>query len=196
MSNKKIILLNGGPNFGKDYIGRYLITKLKDARLDKFARVLKERTHALYGYPSRNYLYYEDCKDIPNKDFLGLTPREAYIQVSESYFKPIHGKDIFGILLSNELDKFSQEINIITDSGFKSEAEVLIEKYNRKNILLIKLKVEHIKINYEDGVFPNDSRSYILLDNVTTKFIDNDFTDKTLVKIEKVIKEWISYIST
>ena len=34
-------------------------------------------------------------KDEPNETFLGLTPREALISMSEIYMKPFHGDEVF-----------------------------------------------------------------------------------------------------
>ena len=74
---KKVILLNGCPGCGKDYAADYITNKFDQAKKDKFARVLKERTHALYGYDWRPHDYYEKVKEIPTEDFFGLTPRQA-----------------------------------------------------------------------------------------------------------------------
>ena len=163
--SKKIVLLNAPPGAGKDFAAQFLVKNVKDCRLDKFARVLKERTHALYGFPNRDFMYYEDTKDIPSTDFLGLTPRQAYIRVSETYFKPTHGARVFGELLSKELSNISEEVIAISDSGFCEEAKVLIEKYGTSNVLLI-------KIHREGCDFSEDSRDYIELP-VVSKWILN-----------------------
>ncbi len=154
--DKKIILFNSPPGAGKDFSALVVLRNFKNAVMDKFARILKERTHALYGFPDRDMYYYEDCKEIPNDDFLGLTPRQAYINVSEVYFKPVHGKRVFGELLAKELDKSDSDIIAISDSGFVEEAEVLIEKYGANNVKLI-------RIHRDECDFSNDSRSYITL---------------------------------
>ena len=163
--SKKIILLNAPPGAGKDFAAQFLVKNVRDCRLDKFARLLKERTHALYGFPDRDFTYYEYSKDIPSTDFLGLTPREAYIRVSETYFKPTHGNRVFGELLSKELNNIPEEVIAISDSGFCEEAEVLIEKYGTNNVLLI-------KIHREGCDFSEDSRDYIEL-HVLSKWILN-----------------------
>ena len=174
--SKKIILLNAPPGAGKDFAAQFLVKNVKDCRLDKFARVLKERTHALYGFPNRDFMYYEDTKDIASNDFLGLTPRQAYIKVSETYFKPTHGNRVFGELLSKELSNISEEVIAISDSGFYEEAKVLIEKYGTSNVLLI-------KIHREGCDFSEDSRDYIELP-VVSKWIlnkgDTSFEEEVL----------------
>lgn len=155
-NTKKIILFNAPPGAGKDHAAQYIVKNYAGACLDKFARVLKERTHALYGFPERSWSYYENCKDEPHNDFMGITPRQAYINVSEKYFKPMHGEKVFGEILARELDKYEWNLLVISDSGFKPEAEVLIDKYGSNNITLV-------RIHREGHTFDGDSRSYIEL---------------------------------
>ena len=187
MNTKKIILLNAPPGAGKDYAATHLVNNLKNCKLDKFARVLKERTHALYGFADRDFTYYEETKEIPTKDFLGLTPRQAYIKVSENYFKPTHGNKVFGELLSQELDKTTEEVIAISDSGFKEEAEVLIDKYGPSNIYLIKI--------HRDGCdFSKDSRDYIDLENCKSKWIINIGDTSFEEDIISTVSSWLDYI--
>ncbi len=85
----KIILVNGPPRSGKDTIGQLLCQRLPLV-LDKFARKLKEAAHALYGMPELPHDHFEACKDTPLEQFFGKSPRQVYIAVSETYFKPLH----------------------------------------------------------------------------------------------------------
>lgn len=180
---KKIILLNGPPSSGKDTAAKFLVNNIKDCKLDKFARVLKERTHALYGFPQRDFMYYELIKDVPSSDFYGLTPRQAYIKVSENYFKPTHGNRVFGSILCQELDKVSEEIIAISDSGFAEEAEVVIEKYGPGNVLLI-------KIHREGCTFKEDSRNYIEL-NVKYNWVINKGNDFFKSEVLSIVLNWL-----
>ncbi len=183
---KKVILLNSPAGGGKDYAADYITNKFDQAKKDKFARVLKERTHALYGYTWRPHDYYEAVKEIPTKDFFGLTPRQAYINVSEVYFKPIHGKDIFGKILSKELDKYDWDIIVISDSGFVEEAEVLINKYGSENVILIKV----IRPGHS---FKGDSRNYIELNpNICNITITNDGTETYLKIIDTIVTDIVN----
>lgn len=178
---KKIILLNGPASSGKDFAADFIVNNFKYARKDKFAKVLKERTHALYGFSWRPHDYYEKVKEVPSDDFFGLSPRQAYINVSEIYFKPIYGKKIFGTILAQELDKYEWEIVAISDSGFVEEAEVLIDKYGKENILLI-------RIEREGYTFKEDSRNYIDLgDEICNITINNDGTENYLKIIESLV---------
>lgn len=151
----KILLLNGPPGCGKDFAAELIRSHIPSTTLHKFARVLKERTHALYGVGDRPHDHYEQCKDEPHADFLGLTPREAYIGVSERYFKPVHGEQVFGKLLAPELARpqVGYGLRVISDSGFLPEAEYLREHFGAHAVKLVSIQ--------RDGTnFDNDSRSY------------------------------------
>ena len=174
--NKKIFLFNGSPGSGKDHAAKWMASTYEGCKLDKFARILKERTHALYGFPERDSNYYEDCKDEPNEDFYGLTPRQAYINVSQTYFKLHHGDRIFGEILAKELDTYNWDIVAISDLGFEDEAQVLIEKYGAENIILV-------RVHREGHDFSKDSRSYVNL-NVCNIDIQN-LGDKTYIESVK-----------
>jgi len=163
---KKLILFNGPPKSGKDFGAEYVQRTFDGAILNKFAKVLKEKTHALYGFHWRAHDYYEDCKNKPHEDFLGLSPRQAYINVSETYFKPVHGDKVFGTLLVKELEKLEWKLAAISDSGFQGEAEVLIDKYGVDNVILIRV--------HRDGCdFSKDSRDYLNL-SVPTSDVYNE----------------------
>lgn len=180
---KKILLFNGPPQSGKDFGAEYVVNNFKDAILHKFAKILKEKTHALYGFYWRAHDYYEDCKNESHPDFLGLSPRQAYINVSETYFKPVHGDKVFGQFLVKDLETLDWQLAVISDSGFKGEAEVLIEKYGVGNIILI-------RVQREGCTFNNDSRSYIDLPDVDTFDVvnlgDHSYTDVLQGIVEKV----------
>lgn len=186
---KKIVLLNAPPSSGKDFGADFIVNNFKGAKKDKFARVLKERTHALYGFPSRGHDYYEAVKNKPNKDFYDLTPRQAYINVSELYFKPVHGNSIFGNILADELDRYAWEIVVISDSGFVEEAQVLINKYGKENVILIQIE--------RDGCdFNNDSRNYIDLgSDICTTLVSNDGTDSYTDILKSIVNSIIDYES-
>lgn len=182
---KKIILLNGPPSSGKDFAANFIADCFNRTRIDKFARILKERTHALYGFSDRKWDYYEHCKDIPNDDFYGLTPRKAYIGISEKYFKPMHDKYIFGKLLLSDIKDIKFDILIISDSGFIEEAEVLIEEYGSENVLLIKLIREGCNFN-------NDSRSYLELKGIEEIYVHNREELSFLNEMYQIVNEFVN----
>lgn len=162
-----IFFINGPPGSGKDTVAD-MISRMFGAHTDKFARTVKEKTHALYGFLRMQgglpapvaHDFFEGEKEIPSDLFHGLSPRQAYIQVSETYFKPVHGKDIFGQLLADSWE--DDEVDLvrglfaISDSGFIEEAQALLERFPNADATVLQL--------HRDGCdFSEDSRGYIEL---------------------------------
>lgn len=154
----RIVILNGPPRSGKDYVGLQL-----GLPIVKMAAELKERTHAFYrltddGAPWAHD-HFEDIKDTPSHLFLGLTPREAYIAMSETFAKPTHGKRVFGDWLVQHLKQLEADgtkMVVITDAGFRDECEAIVEEFGASNCLLA-------RIHREGYDFSSDSRSYLNL---------------------------------
>lgn len=154
---RPIVLVNGPPGSGKDTLGEHLIKKYPSFDIAKFAWELKERTHALYGRPELPHDHFEQVKEKPSAFFLGLTPRQAYIQVSETYFKPVHGDETFGKLLVQRLAEkhaFARGF-VITDSGFESETVPMLRHFGADSVILVRIRGR--------GDFSNDSRSFLSL---------------------------------
>lgn len=173
---RPLILLNGPPGSGKDTLAQHLRDKNRNFEILHFAKILKERTHALYGNSLLEYDYFDGCKNKPNDFFLGLTPRQAYINVSEVYIKPIHGTKFFGDALVKTIrSSFYLARGFITaDSGFAEEAEPVINCMGRENTLLVRIR--------DRGSFANDSRSFIELP-VNTLDISNDRSELDFLNI-------------
>lgn len=184
----KVVFLNGPARSGKDTAGRIIKAELESSmRLEivKFAAELKKRVHAAYNCRAFGEILphdaYEETKDQISADFLGITPQAAYIGFSERYMKPIHGQDIFGRLLLDHMERTlkikhilrigdTRDIGgfLITDSGFREEAEPIVKHFGAENCLLVKLS--------RDGFdFRKDSRGYIDLSDlgVTTFLVNN-----------------------
>jgi hypothetical protein len=177
---RRLILVNGPPRSGKDEIGKIIERRFAVVLVTKFAKVLKERTHALYnlyacGQP-RPHDYFESQKDTPMECFLGLTPRQAYINVSELLMKPTHGKAVFGKLLAHQIEQYEDPLglNVVTDSGFVEEAQPLLRTHPKALL---------IRMHREGCDFKGDSRSYIDLP-IPTVDVDNN---GSLADLEEVI---------
>lgn len=180
----KILLLNGPPRSGKDTAGEFISRRAgPNARIFKFAGVLKDMVHGAFGLYGVAPNHFEDVKDQPQQLFLGKTPREMYISMSEDWFKPLYGKDVYGKFLAQKIESFKNahgELAIVTDSGFREEAEVLVKTFGAENILLLRV--------YREGHgFSNDSRSYIDLSDYGVRSYDIDNVD-----IEEFKKEALS----
>ena len=159
----KIILLNGPPRCGKDTASDFLCYRYNGVP-QKISKVLKERTHAWYGVvgqdgsPARHD-YFEDHKDVPQEVFEGLTPREAYIAMSENYIKPTHGDSYLGRVLARSIRRMDsilrqERTHVVSDSGFRGEAEELVREFGPDKILLVRIH----RAGYD---FKHDSRGYI-----------------------------------
>lgn len=193
----KILLLNGPPGSGKDHAARVIRDRyFGRVAITKFAKVLKERTHALYGLGTRDdfgnligypHDEYEHVKDEPSADFLGLTPRQAYIAVSETYFKRHHGEPVFGKLLEPELralDTFNDLI-VISDSGFLPEALYLRETFGPHALDLVALE-------RRGSSFERDSRDYWTWPGQSRPYlVSNNSTDDALWKELQIGCEWL-----
>lgn len=154
-----VVVLNGPPCSGKNYITDQLIKHL--AISDITSEELMFKT-GLYKETAKQYFmpYYgfvdlatnRTTKDLPNERLGGISPREALINVSENYIKPLLGKDYFAKeLLENIKDK---DVYIISDGGFKEEIQTLIDSPKISRLLLVQLMAPGC-------FFEGDSRSYI-----------------------------------
>jgi hypothetical protein len=169
----KILLVNGPPRAGKDTFGRLLKEDYQHVFLGAFAHALKVRTHGLYGCAEAPAGAFEEVKDKPHRVFRGLTPRQAYILVSEKFYKVHHGDDVWGRILAealqwadgeNEKAGIKEPLYVITDSGFEPEARCLIELYGKDAVQLVRL-------HREGCDFSNDSRSYIRIPEIGSRDI-------------------------
>ena len=92
--------------------------------------ILKKETHKHYGLSKDlSIFHFEDNKDVPNEAFDGLTPREAYINHSETIIKPKFGKSRLGELVLKRVlnNKNKQKPSIISGVGFIEEVLPLIK---------------------------------------------------------------------
>jgi hypothetical protein len=184
-----IVLLNGPPRVGKDTVGRALLSLSRSSEVAKFAGELKDAVHRLYGLnvpPD----YFETRKDEPCEELHGQIPRALYLALSERYFKPMHGPDIFGRLLVKTLrgmEAAGKELVAITDSGFREEAEAVLKVF--PNALLVRLhrngtsfvgdSRSHIQLGIEAIDFRNDSPD---APRHIAEFIDSYFNDPLRVR--------------
>lgn len=197
----RVVLLNGPPRAGKDHTGGLIVDRLvrrhgmapHQVQVHKFAKILKERTHAAYGM-SAPWDAFEDCKDVPLASFLGLTPRDAYIAFSERYMKPLHGEDVFGRFLASELSLAAQggrplETAVITDSGFRPEAAALLHELciDPADVLLV--RVHDPRRRYAIGeCFDGDSRSFIDIPGVATTDLVNDRSARYEAAVDEIVE--------
>lgn len=177
----KIILFNGPPGSGKDtaadmaYEETDLVPLLKKSV--KFAKAVKESVHQMLDLVDPNGMpyshdFFESAKNEKMAAFRGFSPRETYIWYSEEVMKPRYGTAIFGEILADQIGPGSQKMAVfVSDSGFREEAEVLLDRYGVPAVTLVRM--------HRTGCnFDKDSRSYLDLSDwgVETFDIRNDGT--------------------
>lgn len=153
---KQIIILNGPPRSGKDSLAKYLTAKYKSFYHFKFADELKKIAHRLYNTPEQDPDAYEQFKDRPLTEFLNLTPRQAYINLSEDYIKKYHGKDFFSLQLISTIKNVQDSVEnvfIISDGGFEEELLPLLNVFSPSSMTIV-------QIHRTGCSFNNDSRHY------------------------------------
>lgn len=171
----KVILFNGPPGVGKDTAAKLLIESGIKADTEKFAKTVKEGCHGLFGITNStgqvvHHDHFEPIKNKPNSEFMGLSPREAYIWYSEVVMKPKFGGNVFGRLTAERMSDDGR-LYFITDSGFIDEALTLVEKFGSENVILVQLLRRGCN-------FHGDSRSYINLPHPRANFTVRNYGDE------------------
>lgn len=183
----KIILFNGPPRSGKDTATRLAIGTLgKRAAHYRFAGPLKDSIHGLFGFGVCNQERFDKIKDQPSPLFFGMSPREAYIWLSEDVVKPKFGKDFFAKVATHTLSdkKYDQNIIVISDCGFAEEVEAMIAAFGVQNVAIVYLK--------RSGTgFKGDSRNYVTNVECQQYTIENNGTLNELHdEINRVLKDF------
>lgn len=183
----KIVLFNGPPRSGKDTCTKMALEYLgRRAVHYRFAAPLKDAIHGLFGIGGIIIEHFDAVKDEPQESLFGLTPRNAYIWLSEDVVKPKFGKDFFAQVAVNAIKRITDErIVVISDCGFADEVDSLVKAFGLQNVALV-----FLKRNGTD--FANDSRSYI--DDVICKqfSIENNGTFSELhEKVREMLESFI-----
>jgi hypothetical protein len=165
ISARKIILFNGPPRCGKSLGAAFVANFVRDnsdwmkPEVMDFAEPLKKAAHALFC-AFHDWGYYdrpdgESQKSLASGDFLGLSPREAYIALSEDFLKPKFGEAVIGYLMRKRIcrSKWSHVV-VIPNSGFIEELAPLVDLVGQRNIMVI-------EVHMAGKTFEGDSRGYI-----------------------------------
>ncbi len=164
----KIILLNGPPRSGKDTVADFAMQILGNRGAKyRFAAPLKNATHAMFGYADVPVENFNSVKDTPLDAFHGMTPRQAYIWLSEDVVKPKFGHDFWANVAVTSIKQIKKPVIVISDCGFVEEAKVLIAAFGKENVAIVHLEREGTD-------FSKDSRSYISVEGCSQYKIVND----------------------
>ena len=188
----KAILFNGPPRSGKDTAGDAVRSAFTGTMKVKFSDPLKDGVHGLYGFHGVSVDYFEDTKDLEQEDLLGYTPRQAYIDLSENYVKPCHGKDAFGKIATRRMARKIEEIEdrfdpifVVPDLGFVEEAIPVRDLLGAENVLTLQL--------FREGkTFAGDSRNYVDLYGVKTIKVLNDDLETFKRTIQRIVRTWLT----
>jgi hypothetical protein len=153
----KFVLLNGPPRSGKSTLAHMLKDHIGPDRcaVIGFSTHLKRMVHGIYGLAhDLDPEFFDAVKGEPQEAFLGLTPRQAYIWWSENGAKKCHDKRFFGQMFLRAAEASGKEFIVVPDSGFREEAEVVVDAVGPENVLLVQLTRANTS-------FDGDSRSYI-----------------------------------
>lgn len=149
---RKIILVNGPPKSGKDTIGWDIMDWLhfNDERerclvtLEKFAGPLRKIANSL------NPILVTDFEEIKDEKVMvgGLSPRKIMQSASEDWLKKLVGPTVFAELLHQRIHRemnINQYVNnfvVVTDCGFQTEVDYIVDKYGEDNVYLIRMMRE------------------------------------------------------
>jgi hypothetical protein len=82
-------------------------------------------------------------KDLPCGDFFGMSPREAYIALSEEFLKKITGPAALGYINRKLMTRMQgARIFVFSDGGFVPEWEPIIEYVGAENFMLVEVHSE------------------------------------------------------
>jgi hypothetical protein len=154
-----IIVFNGPPQSGKDQSCTLVCERMNFSHIS-FKKTLIEETVKYYGVDMYWFMNtYNDTlpngslvKDLPKMELGGLSRRNALIHVSEYIYKPLYGKDYFGVKLAETVEH--DKDYCCSDGGFTEEIIPLINKVGKENVFVVQLT--------RDGTdFSKDSRRYL-----------------------------------
>ncbi len=165
-----IVIFNGPPTSGKDAGCEFLKTNKGFTHIE-FKKQLFEDVLEYFNV-DREWFFSEYF--MPNKDFKeeklgGKSRREALIHVSENIKKKEHGPGYYGECAANSMEDLNGNY-CISDGGFVSELDQIINKFGKDEIVFIRL--------YRDDCdFSNDSRRYIRFNNLVEEKVCGSASD-------------------
>ena len=201
--HQKIIIFNGPPDSGKDFASEAVRSFvqihapwMKPTHM-KFSEPLKKGAHYLYA-AFHGWDYYDGDgrrdKNNPTGDFLGLSPRQAYIEMFNA-LERLHGPEALGYIARKRIVRNSfNGVVVFSDGGRLPDLAPLIEHVGEKNVLVVEL--------HPTPVGEWDNRKYVgdevqaKYPKVTVKKIPNKIggrSDKEIFKMlcQGVAKNWL-----
>ena len=178
-----IIVLNGPPRCGKDTIAGLIKQRLTLCVEFKMSMVMKRYIPDIFGLSDVQRRAIELYKDEPEGIFNGMSWREVQISFSEDWMKPKFGKDIFGRLAAQRMKGLIANHIVVSDSGFNEELIPVIQAFGANNVIVWRI--------YRPGCsFKNDSRDYLINDEVEIKELNNQYDlDLLAAQVDRLLRE-------
>jgi hypothetical protein len=192
LENVVVILISGPPRSGKDTAMIALCEQMPYGFIpiiDRFSMPLKASVCSWLGYEldynGNSVLEETKEKIIPE---LGVSYRQAQINLSERHMKELYDEEVFGRLMvsrireaSESAPPFDKLVFIIPDSGFASEMKVVERAVGSENMILIR--------SHREGCdYSGDSRSYVFSNTIKSHDIHN--VDKE--EYERIVVDVVS----
>lgn len=183
----KVLLLNAPKNTGKNYLAERLALSLGCGQ-HEFKETIFNIAIAMTGLSKEEFfLIYNnrDKKERPQAEFLGLSPRDLMIMISEDMCKPNFGDRYFGESSSKGVD---YEVGaVFSDSGFHEEVFPLAERFGADSIYVCRFTRGGAEFD------ETDSRGYLdpelCPDGV--KFLPFMENDGDIQILTNTISEWV-----
>lgn len=151
-----LVILNGPPRAGKDHAARAIAGALfprsssylgRPVEIRRISDELKNYTHARYGLKGIAADHFESTKDVPSPHFAGLTPRQAYIETSETDIKVRFGESALGDFMAESLlaqaesgDADPATLYLLPGAGCWPEVEPVAALFDPDRILLLRIE--------------------------------------------------------
>lgn len=188
--NPKLVLFNGPRHSGKDTAALHC-EKVYFAHHFKMSRPLKDGIKSMFNLSTEDVDHLESIKTKPSELLFGKSYVDTQISLSEDWFKPQWGQDVFGRIVVNGLHAAikrnpEQYLYVCSDSGFAAEATPVVDFFGAENVLLI-------RISRPSKDFTGDSRSYINLPGVTTLEVSNDSDEESYLRTVEAVVDWFMF---
>lgn len=186
----RLVLISGPPQSGKSTAGKAIAAHF-GADLFAVSDRLKLETHAYYRLPkSLAPDHFEGVKDQPLEEFAGLSPRQAYIFVSEKIIKPQFGDGFLGHCAAQRLRDDRYALKVITGTGFIEEVIPLVEAVGSDNTLHIRVTPEasHARSDIEDSRHALNLTSYGVAEIDLSNPFDGRFMDDVIHAVSQFME--------
>lgn len=150
---KRVILLNGPPQSGKDCVAGFLRNEY-GAQVVRFSTPIKAFAHARYGLVTTVDAY-EHVKDESCDEFDGRTPRSVYIEVGNALRSFTSNLGVAALAANIVLESHAS-LFVIPDCGFPEERDAF-----KVDLIGFGLVASLVRVTRPGCDFSSDSRRFL-----------------------------------